>query len=117
MEMDRNVNTDGKGKYALILLRKIFGNWGSPSVLADAIKKDPELVDYGIAGGEDEFFVIRLNDKQTRLMIIKLICWFWGHDFISKTAKKDQVEGFHLVECSVSSFCFRCGCKNKDYVE
>ena len=44
MRLDRNVNQDGKGKYALLNLRK-------------------NTVEWGRRGEEDEFFVIKLKDK------------------------------------------------------
>ena len=43
MRLDRNVNNDGKGKYALINLRTNKVEWGENL--------------------EDEFFVIKLKDK------------------------------------------------------
>lgn len=43
MKLDRNINADGKGKYALINLRTNKIEWG-----------DSE---------DDEFFVIKLKDK------------------------------------------------------
>ena len=43
MKLDRNINADGKGKYALINLRTNKFEWGNTP--------------------EDEFFVIKLKDK------------------------------------------------------
>lgn len=66
MKLDRNTNPEGKGKYALILLRKnpIVG-----TVKAEVNGKekeclviDPDAVDYG-NGPANEFFVIRTKDK------------------------------------------------------
>lgn len=63
MLMDRNTNTGGKGKYALILLRSLPGDPRTPEELAAAILANPEAVDFGIRGSDSEFFVIRLKDK------------------------------------------------------
>lgn len=43
MKLDRNTNSDGHGKYALLNLRKNTIEWGAP-------------------GSPDEFFVIKLRD-------------------------------------------------------
>lgn len=63
MFLDRTKNIGGKGKYALIKLREIDGPWDTPEALANAILKNPNCVDYGYAGADSEFFVIRLKDK------------------------------------------------------
>lgn len=65
MEMDRNSNSDGKGKYALVQMRKVprHVTWQSPDSIASAIIKDNTILDYGLAGSDSEFFVIRLKDK------------------------------------------------------
>lgn len=47
MKMDRNINPDGRGKYALLNLRT-------------------NQVQWGLVGEEDEFFVIKLKDKYAR---------------------------------------------------
>lgn len=61
MKLDRNVNSDGKGKYALVRLRGIeFG-----SEAHDLLRKLHDLghVDFGVVGQPDEFFVIKLRDR------------------------------------------------------
>lgn len=63
MNLDRNLNADGKGKYALINLRKIEGNPQTAEELAAAILKNPECVEFGRVGEQDEFFVIKLKDE------------------------------------------------------
>jgi hypothetical protein len=62
MNLDRNINSDGKGKYALVNLRKIEGNPQTAEELAAAILKNPEAVEFGMVGTEGEFFVIKLKD-------------------------------------------------------
>ena len=71
MKLDRNINANGRGKYALLKLRKLdeytsqepFAELAKP--IADAIKtlEDAGILDWGIAGTEAEFMVIRLKDK------------------------------------------------------
>jgi hypothetical protein len=64
MNLDRNKNVSGKGKYALVKLRAIGKmDWRSPADLAVAILANPDCVDYGFAHHDSEFFVIRLKDK------------------------------------------------------
>lgn len=72
MKLDRNLNANGMGKYALLKLRKLeemrSGTFGElpPSVTA-AIKllEREGILDWGDAP-ETEFFVIRLKDKYAR---------------------------------------------------
>lgn len=72
MKLDRNVNNGGRGKYALLKLRKLdeFTEPGDPFQavaprIADAIRtlEKAGIVDPGDAGTEGEFFVIRLKDR------------------------------------------------------
>jgi hypothetical protein len=63
MKLDRNINPTGKGKYALINLRKIPGDPRTPEDLAEAIKRNPDSVEFGIVGQPDEFWLIKLRDK------------------------------------------------------
>ena len=61
MQLDRDINKDGKGKYALVRLRNI-----QPGDEAfDCLKKLEKLgyLDWGVVGQPDEFFVIKLRDK------------------------------------------------------
>ncbi len=63
MQLDRDINPDGKGKYALLNLRKIPGDPRTPEELAAAILAHPEAVEWGCVGQQDEFFVVKLKDK------------------------------------------------------
>lgn len=62
MKLDRDINETGKGKYALINMRKIEGDPRTPQELAAAILAHPEAVEFGTVGTEGEFFVIKLKD-------------------------------------------------------
>ena len=75
MKMDRNLNADGLGKYAVINLRKlnatngntgVFERW-SPEV-AQALKtlEDVGALEWGTVGAPDEFFLIKLKDRHAR---------------------------------------------------
>lgn len=75
MKLDRNIkDNDGRGKYALLKLRELDalpGYLGKmppgdiPPGAYNAIKKleNVGVLDWGKAGTESEFFVIRLKDK------------------------------------------------------
>lgn len=47
MKLDRNINDNGRGKYALLNLRT-------------------NKIEWGFVGEEDEFFVIKLRDRNAR---------------------------------------------------
>lgn len=66
MDLDRNINPSGKGKYALINMRKIQGDPRTAEDLAAAILANPEAVEFGEAGGPDEFWLIKLRDKYSK---------------------------------------------------
>lgn len=67
MKMDRNINADGRGKYALVLMR----NYNAPRhpsrqrdiELALETLENNNMIDYGPAGHHSEFFLIRLKDR------------------------------------------------------
>lgn len=63
MRLDRNINPSGKGKYALINLRKITTNPTTAEDLAAAILANPESVEFGTVGTPDEFWLIKLKDQ------------------------------------------------------
>jgi hypothetical protein len=71
MKMDRNVNDDGLGKYALINLRRLNELCGNPGIfqrwtpgVEQALKTLDELgvLEWGSKGEQDEFFVVKLKD-------------------------------------------------------
>lgn len=72
MKLDRDVNADALGKYAIINLRKLdaqaghvdtFTRW-TPGV-AQALKtlEDLGVLEWGVVGQPDEFFLIKLKDR------------------------------------------------------
>lgn len=79
MKMDRNLNADGLGKYAVINLRRLnatngnigaFERW-SPEV-AQALKtlEDVGALEWGTVGTRDEFFLIKLKDKHAQAALL-----------------------------------------------
>lgn len=74
MKLDRNINPSKRGKYALLKLRRLteIEAWdgGDGEALdrqavidAIALLERAGILDWGYAGTEGEFFVIRLKDK------------------------------------------------------
>ena len=66
MKLDRNENPDGVGKYALINMRRVRSLTGIQAAMAsDLLTKLDVLgvIDKGVRGADDEFFVIKLKDK------------------------------------------------------
>lgn len=68
MKLDRDINKDGKGKYALVRLRNI--NKGDEAF--QLLQRLHELghLDWGKVGDPDEFFVIKLRDKFSQPAIV-----------------------------------------------
>jgi hypothetical protein len=71
MKMDRNINADGAGKYALINVRKLltFDDQGTFGGLPPALSLALETLDkagviqWGAVGTEDEFFLLKMKDR------------------------------------------------------
>lgn len=61
MKLDRNINKDGKGKYALIQLRKVDAGSEAEGLLLRL--HELGCLEWGCVGKPDEFFVIKLRDK------------------------------------------------------
>lgn len=65
MKMDRNINANGRGKYALILMRRYPTKPENVQDVHHALKilRENGMLDYGEAGSPSEFFLIRLKDR------------------------------------------------------
>lgn len=73
MKLDRNLNGDGLGKYAILKLRVLdkmrvsapdFPARFKPAVqMAITVLENEHVLDWGYAGTESEFMLIRLKDK------------------------------------------------------
>lgn len=61
MKLDRNINQSGKGKYALVRLRGIEAGSEAHKLLWQLY--DLGVLDWGMVGDPDEFFVMKLKDK------------------------------------------------------
>lgn len=70
MKLDRNINRDTRGKYALLKLRLLdryetgdpFETISKPVADAITLLEEEGILDWGIVGSDSEFFVIRLKD-------------------------------------------------------
>jgi hypothetical protein len=71
MKLDRNLNEDGRGKYAVLKLRRLalfddgktFGGLDKKIAAAIRTLDRAGILDWGQPGTESEFFLIRLKDK------------------------------------------------------
>lgn len=70
MKLDRHINKNRKGKYALVKLREIPGRPKSRPALARAIMKNPKVLDWGFNDTAAEFFLIRLRDKYAHVALL-----------------------------------------------
>lgn len=72
MKLDRNINVDGRGKYAILRLCKLddyidpadpFAEVAEPIAKAIKTLEDAGILDWGLVGTDGEFFLIRLKDR------------------------------------------------------
>src|ERR1017187_2206585 len=89
MKMDRNLTSDGQGKYALVKLRTLReirdhydGKLPDDLSAALALLEQAGVVDFGLVGTDAEFMVIRLKDKYAQEAL-----WAYGNE-----ADKDDHE-------------------------
>lgn len=61
MKLQRNVGNDGRGKYAIVKLRKIAPGDDETRARLDALTSGG-FVEFGNVGDTDEFFVVKLKD-------------------------------------------------------
>ncbi len=75
MKLDRDINQDGCGKYAIINLRKLnescrgagpFERWSPEVAQALTTLCDAGALEWGCTGAPDEFFLIKLKDKYAK---------------------------------------------------
>lgn len=67
MKLDRNLNANGKGKYALVRLRPIEKGGEAWKLLGRL--DELGVLDWGSVGAPDEFFVLKLCDKYSGFAI------------------------------------------------
>lgn len=65
MKLDRNINPDGRGKYALLKLRRQEKPVSLKATTAAATLKDAGLLHFGNEGPGEQFFVLKYKDKFT----------------------------------------------------
>ena len=63
MKLDRDINPDGKGKYALIKLRLLPERPRDAAHLVEMLASHLNAVEFGEPGTPGEFFPIMLKDK------------------------------------------------------
>lgn len=105
MKLDRNINPDGRGKYALVLVRKM-PKPGAPEYArvrqALAVLDEAGMLDEGELGTEREFMVIRLRDRYAKPALT-------AYARTAKADGQDEYAGeiFEMVERSgtASPFC------------
>lgn len=76
MKMDRNINVDGTGKYALINFRRLRAQdpsdqpRGAEIARAIAVLHTAGVIDWGRTGDADEFFVVKLKDRHAKATLL-----------------------------------------------
>ena len=73
MRMDRNINANGTGKYAIVSMRRLRALTGPPKQQAKAMLDGLDamgLIEWGAVGEEDEFFLIKLKDRHARAALL-----------------------------------------------
>jgi hypothetical protein len=79
MKLDRNINSDGSGKYALVNLRKVRA-LGDQSPLACQVAnaidllEDSGLLSFGYESPDQQFFVLKYGDKFTASALRMYAC-------------------------------------------
>lgn len=69
MTLCRN-NPTGKGKYAVLPLKKITPDISDEVKQAIAVLEAAGLIEYGLPGTEEEFFVLKLKDRFSRSALL-----------------------------------------------
>ncbi|MFK4725381.1 hypothetical protein ABIE89_006481 [Bradyrhizobium niftali] len=125
MKLDRNINGTGRGKYGLVNNRKLLevisparaeGDDNDASMVKlrlafrvrDAIEllEEAGILDWGVAGTEGEFFVIKLRDAYAGGAL---------HTYASYAVRDGQVEyGRDVMELAKRSGEFHPNCKKPD---
>lgn len=102
MKLDRNINKDSKGKYALIKLRGLNQTSFSPfQVTPDGQEYfmiPVEAVDFGNDG--DDFFVIRLKDKYAAPALVSYAraCALDDQEYSEEIAELARIAACHPLK-------------------
>ena len=110
MKLDRNINPDGSGKYALLKMRNYPPRLNAQARArvddALAILQDAKMLDYGMRGTESEFMVIRLKDKYARKALA---------EYAQAAADDGDVEyATEIMDMALRSGAFSRWCKKPD---
>lgn len=112
MKLDRNINADGSGRYALIDLRKLrallAGNSMSNSqkgLVEDVVGmlNDAKVLNYGEVGSEHEFVPLMLKDINTEAALIAYANSADSHDveFANEFREMAKRAGNHHPNCKI----------------
>ncbi len=68
MKLDRNINPDGGGKYAVVNMRMYREALDPTGAIqkAFAVLQDAGIIDLGMVGTHTEFFLVKLKDRHSR---------------------------------------------------
>lgn len=73
MKLDRNENATGVGKYALVNMRRLMALGHDQQNEAHQLMaqlSELGVVDWGAKGADDEFFVIKLKDRNAESALV-----------------------------------------------
>ena len=65
MQLDRNLNGNGIGKYALLNVRRMTAKMSPEVQAAIDVLNQAGILEWGHVGEQDEFFVMKLKDVNT----------------------------------------------------
>jgi hypothetical protein len=114
MKLDRNTNRDGRGKYAVIDLRRLREACGRPNALeqwtpevAQALKTLSEAgaLEWGPVGGENEFFLMKLKDEYAKPAL---------EAYANAASREDAEYAEAVQELANRAGCFSPFCKKPD---
>ena len=109
MKLDRNINPDGSGKYALLKMRNFPGPDDNRRLAVELALDElakAGMLDYGQRGTESEFMVIRLKDKYSRKALA---------EYAQAAADDGEVEyATEIMDMALRAGAFSPWCKKPD---
>lgn len=69
MKLDRNLNPDGSGKYALLKMRQLRENQDPRVYEAWHVLNDAGIIHWGDEGPGEQFFVLKYKDRFTHFAL------------------------------------------------
>lgn len=107
MKMDRNMNADGSGKYAVINVRKLNelsapgAYWPAGIQAAIEALEAAGVLEWGAVGDADEFFLIKLKDRYATAALLAYADAIEGDDseFAAEVREMAMRSGTHHPLC------------------